>query len=718
MAENEGGGPPPGTANPPTDPHQQDQAFFDGSRRDRQGVSTELDLLTYLCTVLGETTPGWLHLGLGYEPYINKHGSYRHGRWEAKSFWWSADNAPKIMKLILAEAQRADVYVCPYLMYQDWMIERTRRRTGRAKGRSVARALVHADIDREPFDNEKADKLRALGGFAIASGSPGHVHAYVALTESVPLAQHGALCRGLGAYLGGADPAKCSDNDVLRPPWTYNHKPTLSGGRPAPVRWLIEPPDERADPRALAAVLGVHLNVVQEAEAGVKAKQTATGERARIEEFDLDTFLGVKAAVNKDSGDRSADAYGVMAACVRDHLTFAQACWAVYQSPRLAERLEDRDEDHEIDLQRCWLRAVDEQQRKDAKNGGRTADPGRILRLVQATTVTDDIPDWTWEWDGIGRIMLTVLTLFAGRPGTGKSTAGRWFAARWSKGELPGLWSGQPQTVAYIASEESQAYVVKPGLRAARADMRRIVFPEVRFNDKAVPLLAEADEARLIEEFLAHGVKVVIVDPIMATIDRKVDIYRNNELRAALAPWVNIAREINGVVIGVVHLVKGRNSDVVGAVNGSSAFGEVARCVFGFVKDPDDKKARVMSQVKNSCGPEDLSLTYEIQGEEVTTASGRKGDIPFFVMRGESDISVEDILSSDGRRGTTPLMHQLEDFVNSREETDAEAVVSAQLAKNSKLASQMLRRLHARGVIAHPRHGAYTPLPNRRKDGK
>jgi AAA domain len=470
----------------------------------------------------------------------------------------------------------------------------------------------------------------------------------------------------------------------------------------------------RVDPRVLGAALGVDLDNLATHNVKTEAKKTAIGERPETEEFDLDKYPAVKAAVFKNSPDRSADTYGVMGACVRAGLTFPQACWAVYQSDRLAGRLADRKEDDRVDLTRCWMGAVDDRQR-EAQGSGK-AGPGRVISLLRATDIHDDIPDWAWEWEGVGRIQLAVLTLFAGRPGTGKSTAGRWFAAQWSKGELPGLWHGTPQTVAYIAPEESLRYVVKPGLRAAGADMSRLVFPEVKFNDNAVPLIAETDEHRLTEEFLAQGVTVVIVDPIMATIDRKVDIYRNNEMRAALAPWVNIAQVINGTVDGVVHLRKGNVTDVVGAMNGSSAFGEVARCVFGFVKDPDDRKARVMSQVKNSCGPEDLSLTYEIRGQPVTTDSGRSGEMPLFVMRGESDISVEEILGISGGRATLE-MRRLTEFVNGRGETDAEAVVMAELAKDHKLASQKLNRLHTRGEIAHLRHGVFGPVKPR-KEGK
>lgn len=130
-------------------------------------------------------------------------------------------------------------------------------------------------------------------------------------------------------------------------------------------------------------------------------------------------------------------------------------------------------------------------------------------------------------------------------------------ASSLSTGVLPGCWFGQPQHVAYIApAEESIKYIVKPGLRAAGADMRRIYFPEVWLEGDQVRLLSVADEERLHEQFAQHEITVIIVDPLMDTIGAGVDINRNNGVRAALGPWMRMADCLEGVAIGVAHLKK------------------------------------------------------------------------------------------------------------------------------------------------------------------
>lgn len=278
----------------------------------------------------------------------------------------------------------------------------------------------------------------------------------------------------------------------------------------------------------------------------------------------------------------------------------------------------------------------------------------RRIMLRKASEISDDVPEWAWEYDGRGRIALGTVSLWAGRPGAGKSTSARWLAAQVTAGTLPGCWLGTPGNVGYIAREEHVGYVVKPSLRAHGAVLDRVFFPEVVVTSESrgeeVRPVSIGDMESLGEQFIAQRVRLVIVDPLMALAGAKVDINRNNEVRELVDPWRRLAEDINGVVIGVAHLNKSGNGDIVAGINGSSAFGEVARSVFGFAKDPSaDDGSRVMSQEKNSLGDETLALRYRIESTTVTTDSGATSEMGRFVILGDSDKSVGDVLRDAGR---------------------------------------------------------------------
>ncbi|WP_024795889.1 AAA family ATPase [Tomitella biformata] len=274
-------------------------------------------------------------------------------------------------------------------------------------------------------------------------------------------------------------------------------------------------------------------------------------------------------------------------------------------------------------------------------------EPRRAVTLSAFSQERDDVPVWAWNYGEKGRVPVGALALFAGRPGAGKSTAGRWFAASASTGTLAGCWEGRPVGVAYIAAEESAKYVVKPGLRAAGADLDKVYMPRVNLDGEEVRFLSSHDMEELTEQLLAANVKLVVVDPLMSTIGSKTDVNRNNEVRSLIEPWSKLAEKIDGVVLGIAHLNKSGNGDVVAGINGSSAFGEVARAVFGFAKDTEgDEGDRILSQEKNSIGEEDLALTYRIESHTVTTDSGKSADVGRFVIIGESDRTVGDVLRS------------------------------------------------------------------------
>lgn len=289
---------------------------------------------------------------------------------------------------------------------------------------------------------------------------------------------------------------------------------------------------------------------------------------------------------------------------------------------------------------------------------------GREIRWTTGDQIDTAVPVWAWAYGGRGRIQIGTLALFAGRPGAGKSTAARWFAAQATRGSLEGCWAHQPQNVAYIAAEESARYTIGPGLLAAGADMSRIHFPSVYHDGQAAQLLSILDEQALSDYCLQRGIRVVIVDPLMSTITGTADINKNNEVRAQVAPWSRIADRIDGITLGVAHLRKSGTGDVVAAVTGSSAFGELARAVFGFAKNHEND-TRVMSQHKNSTGYEDLSVTYQIESETVLVASGETAEVGTFVITGDSEITVEDILSDStmGNGANLECQRWLEDYL-------------------------------------------------------
>ena len=301
----------------------------------------------------------------------------------------------------------------------------------------------------------------------------------------------------------------------------------------------------------------------------------------------------------------------------------------------------------------------------------------QVLRLKPLAPVKSRVPTWVWEYNDIGRIQHGTLSIFAGKPSAGKSTAVRWFAARLSKGELPGVWYGTPMRVAVLMTEEQTDAIVVPGLQAAGADMDNIFTPE-KYCGITEASITVADENKLTELLLQNEIAALFIDPLMSMISGKTDIYRVNEMRVALAPFTRIARAINGIVIGVAHLKKGEVKDVLGGINGSSAFGEVPRAVFGFA--PTDGGEHVMEQVKNSAGPMGLKLAYKLPIWHLSADDGQPLELPRFEITGETEVSISDIdVTSNETTGIAVACQWLSDYLEQEQ-----PVMSSQVKRDAK----------------------------------
>lgn len=286
----------------------------------------------------------YLCLTRGADPYFNTEGKYSHHEWKEKRFEWP-DQADDAAAWIQQWAATCDVYMCPYLM----------KSAERTKGNAAWRQIVHSDADGDADDIKK--KISDLGGgIIIWSGSPGHGHVYLLLGHVVTKDQHEMLCEGLRDHLGSD--AKIRDNDVLRPAWSFNHKPTLHG-RPSQI---VRPDNgynvASLDPIELGRKLKKDItNVAAPSQSSTDCKQVDLTRYPRVVEELID---------KSDPPDRSKDTYRIVCACRDCGLELNETRWVINLRTDLAGRVGAR---HDDDVLRAWDRAQNEWQAQMARPG-------------------------------------------------------------------------------------------------------------------------------------------------------------------------------------------------------------------------------------------------------------------------------------------------------------------------------------------------------------
>ena len=272
--------------------------------------------------------------------------------------------------------------------------------------------------------------------------------------------------------------------------------------------------------------------------------------------------------------------------------------------------------------------------------------PARRLVLTPASEIEPEPVVWAWEDNDAGRIPAGSFGLFAGREGTGKSSFLIWKAAQITKGELPGAFKGEPRAVIYVAVEDSWKYTIVPRLMAAGADLTKVYRAEVEaVEGETVTLSLPSDNVLLEEAIRQYEVALVAIDPLMSAISDTLDTHVNRQVRRALDPLAGLADRTGAIIGGIAHFNKSGGTDASSLITASGAFKDVARFIFAFAKDDEDG-AQVITQTKNSLGRSDLpSLAYRIIEATVETAKG-PARVGRFVLDGETDRSVRDILGA------------------------------------------------------------------------
>lgn len=163
------------------------------------------------------------------------------------------------------------------------------------------------------------------------------------------------------------------------------------------------------------------------------------------------------------------------------------------------------------------------------------------------------------EWLWTDRLPLGKLTLLVGDPSAGKSYLSLAVAAAITRdAPLPaGEEPAAPGSVVIYNSEDGPEDTLRPRADLCEVDPARAVLLDAftvdgsraGFTAGHIPALD-----RLLDAI--ENPRALVVDPVASIVGSGVDVYRDNEVRAALDPLVELARRRSIAVLGIAHMNK------------------------------------------------------------------------------------------------------------------------------------------------------------------
>lgn len=242
----------------------------------------------------------------------------------------------------------------------------------------------------------------------------------------------------------------------------------------------------------------------------------------------------------------------------------------------------------------------------ESDTSGRTDAAAEELEYTCAADVVEEDVEWLW----LNTFPKAKLSVLAGMLGAGKSFFTMMMAARVSSG-TPFLNSTRPVErgqVLILQYEDGLKDTVIKRLRWEGADMSMIGFiTGTKGRDgksRGVDLSADVEKLRLKIRELGN-VKLIIVDPLSSYVGlhKKMDSYKDTDVREALRPLTDLIEQEKVAVIGIMHLNKSQMSDPRHRVVGSAAWMQVPRVAWWISEDKNDKDLHWFLAVKNNTIP-------------------------------------------------------------------------------------------------------------------
>lgn len=224
------------------------------------------------------------------------------------------------------------------------------------------------------------------------------------------------------------------------------------------------------------------------------------------------------------------------------------------------------------------------------------------LELICATDVEYSPPKWLippYFQRGKG-------TLIQADPGTGKTAFMCAIAASVTTGEpIMGMDVETPGSVLMLSVEDDLG-VLRGRISANNGDPSKVYF----MPNAASMTLNSPEIEQAIKQVNA---KLLIFDPLQAFLGAKIDMFRANETRPALAKLFDMCERNDCACAIISHMGKsGTGKSPVNQSLGSVDIPAAMRSVLHIARNPEDNTECIAVHVKSSNAPKGRSIAYEI----------------------------------------------------------------------------------------------------------
>ena len=238
-------------------------------------------------------------------------------------------------------------------------------------------------------------------------------------------------------------------------------------------------------------------------------------------------------------------------------------------------------------------------------------EPAKRGVVTRLSDVETERLAWLW-WS---RLLLGKLNIVDGDPGQGKTTMLLDIAARvTTERDMPDGSPGVLGGVVILTAEDGLADTIRPRLENAGADLTRCV---------AITDIVEGDDSRLpsipadldVVEAACRAIeaKLIIVDPLMAYLDERVNSNRDQDVRRALRSLARLAETTGAAVACVRHLNKMAGGNALYRGGGSIGIIGAARSGLVVGPHPEDASRHIVASTKCNLAAPPPSLVYRLE---------------------------------------------------------------------------------------------------------